>query len=429
MENESPQVDTDALLEFMFRLGQACLACGEQTAKVELLLRRTASAYGVRRSRVVTFPTAIFISLHDGVEERVTLAEGPTQTLRLDQIADVYKLGEAAQCGAVVPQEGLKQLAEVLGKPARFGVAGIVVGHTILSVGVSMMLVPALASAAVAAVLGAVVGAVKAFNRNRPVLDVPLPVVAAGLVSVLVFLAMKNGLPVDPLHALVPPLVSFLPGGMLALGMVELAYGDMVSGSSRLITGFVQLVLLAFGLAAGTVLVGISYDRLIEAGGELDKVAWAPWVGVVVFAMGVYLHFSAPRNSFLWMLLVLLPTFATQRLAVVFFPGEISGFFGMLVATPLGYLIQLRFKGPPAMVTFLPSFWLLVPGALGLLSVKHMLSNHDAGVDGLVASVFALVSIALGTLMGASLYKWLTEKFGWWQLQIGRVGSYFRRQR
>jgi uncharacterized membrane protein YjjB (DUF3815 family) len=81
------------------------------------------------------------------------------------------------------------------------------------------------------------------------------------------------------------------------------------------------------------------------------------------------------------------------------------------------------------MVTFLPSFWLLVPGALGLLSVKHMLSNHDAGVDGLVASVFALVSIALGTLMGASLYKWLTEKFGWWQLQIGRVGSYFRRQR
>jgi uncharacterized membrane protein YjjP (DUF1212 family) len=429
MENESPRLDTDALLEFMFRLGQAYLACGEQTAKVELILRRAASAYGVRRSRVVTFPTAIFISLHDDVAERVTLAEGPTQTLRLDQIADVYELGEAAQRGAVVPREGLEQLTEILRKPARFGVAGIVVGHTILSVGVSMMLVPALASAAVAAALGAVVGAVKVFNRNRPVLAVPLPVVAAGLVSLLVFLAMKNGLAVDPLHALVPPLVSFLPGAMLTLGMVELAYGDMVSGASRLITGFVQLVLLAFGLAAGTVLVGISYDGLIEAAGELDKVAWAPWVGVVVFGMGVYLHFSAPRKSFFWMLLVLLPTFATQRLAAVFFGKEISGFFGMLVATPLGYLIQLRFKGPPAMVTFLPSFWLLVPGALGLLSVKHMLSDHTAGVDGLIAAVFAIVSIALGTLMGASVYKWLTETFGWWQLQIGRVGSFVRRRR
>jgi uncharacterized membrane protein YjjB (DUF3815 family) len=100
----------------------------------------------------------------------------------------------------------------------------------------------------------------------------------------------------------------------------------------------------------------------------------------------------------------------------------------MLVATPLGYLIQLRFKGPPAMVTFLPGFWLLVPGALGLLSVKQMLGDRAAGVDGLITAVFALASIALGTLMGASLYKWLSERFGGWQLQLGRVGRYFRRQ-
>ena len=40
---------------------------------------------------------------------------------------------------------------------------------------------------------------------------------------------------------------------------------------------------------------------------------------------------------------------------------------------------------------------------------------------------FADVESRAGTLMGASLYKWLTERFGWWQLQIGRVGSYFRR--
>jgi hypothetical protein len=39
--------------------------------------------------------------------------------------------------------------------------------------------------------------------------------------------------------------------------------------------------------------------------------------------------------------------------------------------------------------------------------------------------VFVITSVALGTLVGAALYKWLTETFGWWQLQIG---SYFRRQ-
>ena len=132
-------------------------------------------------------------------------------------------------------------------------------------------------------------------------------------------------------------------------------------------TGFVQLVLLAFGLAAGAVLVGYQPENLVDAAAEVvagAMVAWAPWAGVVVFGIGVYLHFSAPRNSLAWMLLVLLIAFAAQQARPpVYFGREVSGFFGMLVATPLGYLIQLRFKGPPAMVTFLPSFWLLVPGA------------------------------------------------------------------
>ena len=149
----------------------------------------------------------------------------------------------------------------------------------------------------------------------------------------------------------------------------------------------------------------------------------------VVFGIGVYFHFSAPRNSFLWMILVLLLTFAAQRVSATVVGYEFSGFFGMLVATPLGYLIQLRFRGPPSMVTFLPSFWLLVPGSLGLLSVAHMLSDREAGLEGLSAAVFILASIAIGTLLGASLYKWLTEFFNVWQLQIGRVRGYFRDKR
>lgn len=419
----------DDLPEFMFRLGQAFLASGEQTAKVELMLRRAASAYGVRGSRVVAFPTALFISLHEGAEEKLTLAEGPTQTLRLDQIADVYKLGESAERGEVPPREGLQRLNEIMKNKPRFGIVGSIVGHCILAMGLSMVLMSTYYNLAAAGVLGAVVGIVKAFNRNRAVLAVPLPVVAAAIVSALTYLAIKHEVPVDPLHTLVPPLVTFLPGAMLTLGMVELAYGDMVSGSSRLVTGFVQLVLLVFGLAAGAILVGYAPENLVDSTipTRTSAVAsWVPWLGAIVFGAGVYLHFSAPHKSLLWILVVLLAAFAAQQVSAEFFGKVASGFFGMLVATPLAYLIQLKFKGPPAVVTFLPSFWLLVPGALGLISVKHILSDREAGMDGLMTTVFVFASIALGTLMGASLYKGLTEQFGWWQLQIGRAGRRFR---
>ncbi len=214
---------------------------------------------------------------------------------------------------------------------------------------------------------------------------------------------------------------------MLTFGMVELAYGDMVSGSARLISGFVQLVLLAFGLAAGAAVIGFSAADLVETSpAYLTSAAW-PWLGVAVFGIGVSVHFSAPRNSLPWLLLVLLVTFAAQQAAAHFVGNEISGFFGTLVATPLVYLIQQRFHGPPSMVTFMPSFWLLVPGSLGLLSVTRMLSDRAQGIDGLISVVFAIASIALGTLVGASIYKWLTESLGLWRLQVGRASSYFRR--
>ncbi len=412
MSAESPQPPdprTAALLEFLFRLGRAYLACGEQTAKVERFLRSIASAYGMKKSRVVAFPTAVFISLHDSNGERVTLAESEPQTLRLDQMADVYALGEEALCARVDPLDGLKRLAAIRRQKARFGWVGGVFGHAILTVGLALVLMPTPTNLAAAAVLGFIVGLIKLFNRGRTMSSVPLPVIAATVVSALVFLAMRRGIPVDPLHALVPPLVTFLPGGMLTLGMLELAYGDMVSGASRLIAGFVQLVLLAFGLAIGAAVTGYLPADLVYSGGDYRPLLWTPWAGVLVFGLGVYLHFSAPRKSLHWMLLVLFLAFAAQRFASGFFGSELSGFFGMLVATPLGYVIQYHFRGPPAAVTFLPGFWLLVPGALGLLSVARILSDRAAGIDGLVTVVYVITSIALGTLVGASLYRWLSE--------------------
>jgi uncharacterized membrane protein YjjP (DUF1212 family) len=415
------------LLEFMLQLGQAYLACGEQTAEVEEYLRRVARARGLRRTRVVAFPTAVFITVNDGTAEHVTLSEGASQRLRLDQIAEIYALGGEAQRGNVSPRDGLARLDAISQMKPRSGSPGVVLGHAVLTVGLAVILLPSILNVAVAAALGLIVALLKTFYRDQPILAAPLSVVAAALVSVLVFLAVWYGLDIDPVYSLVPPLVTFLPGAMLAFSLVELTSGDMVSGASRLLTGLVQLVLLAFGLTAGALLVGYQPHNLLDGHREVVAPLWTAVAGVVVFGVGVYFHHSAPPRSLGWMLLVLFAAFGGQRLTADAVGPEMSGFFGMLSATVLGNLIEKRLGGPPAMVTFLPSFWLLVPGVLGLISVKQLLTNATS-LDNLVRLVFTFTSIALGTLVGESLYKGLGKRIDGWLMDVRRSAALLRRK-
>ena len=60
-----------------------------------------------------------------------------------------------------------------------------------------------------------------------------------------------------------------------------------------------------------------------------------------------------------------------------------SGFVGALAMTPVAYVVATRPTGPPATVTFLPAFWLLVPGALGLIGVTEIATENDVRGAGL----------------------------------------------
>ncbi len=50
-----------------------------------------------------------------------------------------------------------------------------------------------------------------------------------------------------------------------------------------------------------------------------------------------------------------------------------------------------------------------------------MFSDRAAGIDGLITVVYVITSIALGTLVGASVYRWLAERAGDLRKRIGRA--------
>jgi uncharacterized membrane protein YjjB (DUF3815 family) len=193
---------------------------------------------------------------------------------------------------------------------------------------------------------------------------------------------------------------------VLTTGTTELAAGQMIAGASRLVTGLVQLGLLAFGiLAAGTV-VGVEGDSYapLESSGQLPW--WVAAAGVLLFAVGNFLHFSAPARTFGWVLLALVVAYAAQALGAVLAGATVSGFIGALAVTPLVLWIATLRHGAPSQLTFLPAFWLLVPGAAGLLGLTEVIGT-DRGAEDFASALTSVMSIALGVLIGTALFRFV----------------------
>jgi uncharacterized membrane protein YjjB (DUF3815 family) len=206
------------------------------------------------------------------------------------------------------------------------------------------------------------------------------------------------------MRVLIPCLVTFLPGSLLTTATLDLAAGEVISGASRLVAGTMQLVLLSFGLVVGATIAGVSLDKAITNVAQNTLGDWAPWLGVVVFGVGAFVHFSGPKRSLGWLLVVLFSAYIGQQVGGELVSDELGGFFGALIVTPVGAWVATRPSGPPALATFLPAFWLLVPGAVGLIGMAEFVgSDREAGLDHFVHAIDVFISIGLGVLVGNAI--------------------------
>lgn len=397
-----------ALREFVVRLGAAMTSAGDSVDSINARLRRIVTAYGHPGFEFFVLPTGMFVESGEAETANVLLSTGQQRThFRFDQIADLYHVAGQAEQAAISPGDGLRELNRIEEMEPAFRPVVRVLGHGILTAGLALLLQPTLGGMAMAFGLGLLVGLLKL--PRLATLDLIFPVVAAFVVAATVFaITHHTGIGDNPVRILIPPLATFLPGGVLTIATVELAAGQMISGASRLVTGMVQLGLLAFGIVAAATLIGVDERVLIDD--PVNRLGpWAPWLGVLILAVGDYLHFSAPSRSLGWILVVLYCAYAGQALGGAVFGGVLSGFFGALAMTPVVLWIDERRHGTPSLVTFLPAFWLLVPGAVGLIGVTEIVgTDSQVGAEDLGTALTSIASIALGVLIGSAAYHTAT---------------------
>jgi uncharacterized membrane protein YjjP (DUF1212 family) len=390
-------------VEFVVALAEALTRAGDPEGLVQPRAARIAKVYGVPEARLVLLPNVTLATAGPGAEVELDATAPSSAELRLDQMAAIERVARLADRGDVRPDEGLRQLDAAKAMRHRFGPAGLVGGQAVITLGLCLILQPTPLVLLASALFGVLVGLLQLRARDVPTLRVLLPICTAALVSLIAFAVAPARATGESLRALIPPLVTFLPGGLITSATLDLATGHLISGASRFVAGTMQLALLTLGIAIGARLAGANLDAVTNT--PVNSLgAWAPWLGALVFGLGCYLRFSGPPHSLGWLLVVLLTALVGEELGARLVSNQLGPFLGAFLMTPVAAWVEGRPSGPPSLATLMPAFWLLVPGAVSLIGVTQFAGSKGAiGLGHMLNALAAFILIALGVYVGNAL--------------------------
>ncbi|WP_193047441.1 threonine/serine exporter family protein [Mycolicibacterium baixiangningiae] len=394
-----------AALQFVAGLGAAMASANYPVTLVRQTMITASRAYGLD-NQFLALPN--YVQVGNSESGQLSIAH-PDRDLRFDQTFALATLITAAQRAEITPREGIAELERIWRTPMRYPAWIGVIGYALQSAGLSLVLQPAPLTLLLAVIFGAVVGVLCEVARHSDALSQLLPTVCAFVVSLAAFTAVEHlHLGDASLRALAPPLAAFLPGAAITLAVIELSTRQMVSGASRLVAGFMRIAQLAFGVLIAAQVAGLSDDHLITT--SVNRIGpWAPWVGLLVYALGALLFFGPPSRFLPWMLLMLVTAYAGQLVGNAVLGGYASGFVGGLALTLAAFAISKRPGTPAAVSLILPGFWLLVPGSLGLMGVTEMMESDSTAL--FTATLISMISIALGVQSGLLVWR-LVEQVG-----------------
>ncbi len=399
-----PQIETRALLS---ELGTAMIATGQPVQEIEEELAEVGARLGFPELQTAVGPTGLQVTLTAGGPSTYRSA---LPGLRLHQAASVRLIRHQLVHGELAVADARDELAATARRPVQQPAWLVALAWPVLSVGIALILQPGWANVAAAAVGALIVLALVQLAERYEVVKTLLPTLAAFAVSLAVFGAANAGLLEGPLRTVLPPLAVLLPGALVVNGMSELAAGHMQAGSARLTYGLAQLGLFALGLLMATALLRVPTSTLVNL--RVDEIGWvgAP-VGLLLIGSSICLMEGVPLRMQGWVLLVLSLAFGAQLAGQQLGSIGLGGFLGAIAASLGASAVELRRPQLPRLVLFLPAFWLLVPGSLGLVGVTELAAGRESATDVALGLLGVAIAISLGLLVGSSVGRALRGRF------------------
>lgn len=382
---------------FCLELGQAFQAFGIPAHRFEDALARISARLGLE-GQFFALPTAFFASLGHGGHHWTFIQRSASGETNLAKLSDLQETTDALIAGRIGAAEARQRVRDILSAPDRWSPWLTVPCFGLGSAPAAMFFGGGWREMALTALLGTLVGLASVLLGRRQGLARVLYPVAGLLVGFLAVAAAFRFPQVSPQILTVSGLIVLVPGLRLVVSMNELATGNLVAGTARLMDTAMIFLTLGFGVALGQRLAAPLLERAIQ-GVPLPLPAWTTLPILLLAAAAFVVIFKARSGDLPWIFAACALAFYGTRHGAHLLGPQFGVGLGAFVLG-LGSNLYSRFRNRPSIVTLLPGLMVLVPGGLGFKGLEFIIQKQlVTGLDTAFQAVFVAIALLTGLLL------------------------------
>jgi len=384
-------------ISFCLELGRAFQAFGIPAHRFEEALARISARLGLD-GQFFALPTAFFASIGRNGHHWTYIQRSPSGDVNLAKLSDLQDTTDALIEGRIEATEARDRVREILAAPDRWGKGLTVLCFGLGSAPAAMFFGGGWRDMALTAVLGAIGGLLAVLLGRKAGLARLVYPLAGTLVGFLALAAAYRFPHVSPQILTMAGLIVFVPGLRLVVSMNELATGNLVAGTARLVDTAMIFLSLGFGVALGQRLGSPLMDRALQ-GVPIGLPPWTTPPILLLAALAFVVIFKARLRDFMGIFAACVLAFYGARQGSVLLGPQFGVGLGAF-ALGLGSNIYTRFTRRPSVVTLLPGLMVLVPGGLGFKGLEFIIQKQVVvGIDTAFQALFVAIALLTGLLL------------------------------
>lgn len=395
--NDTQAPSKDSRIAFCLEIGKALHSFGTPAHRFEEAMQRLVASLGLEGD-FLAHPTAFFAELQSATRREVFIVRAEPGETNLEKLVSIQALVKEVINGNLPIEEAAARVREVVAQAPRFGRTMVAASFGLSSAMAARFFGGGWREMLLSGLLGVLISVLGFWTSKQHHLAQVLVLLAATLAGFGGVVAAHLIPHTAAFTITLAGIVILLPGLKLTVALREVATGNLVAGSARLVDAVMILMMLAFGVALGRQ-VAMQFATAFRESSSISMAAWTEWVALLAVPLAYVVLFQARKRDFGWILLASIVAFVSSRLGSAWLGPELGAGLGAMALGIAANLFGRRTRLPNQIME-LPGLLLLVPGSIGFRGLAFLtMGETEVGVQ----TAFRMVFLAVALVMGLSL--------------------------